>query len=85
MCVVTASITPSDVHRLKWPGYEQSGRYLHVQNDGLYITRGRLANLVCETVRHFFRAASVSRSFMKESGLLILALVAEETTTSRES
>ncbi|EPS98367.1 hypothetical protein FOMPIDRAFT_1126680, partial [Fomitopsis schrenkii] len=46
---------------IMWPGYEQSGRYLHVQNDGLYITRGRLANLVSDTVRHFLRAASRKR------------------------
>lgn len=55
----------------QWPGYDQSGRYLPVQNDGLYITRGRLANLVSETVRHFLRAASVGRSFTAGSRTLM--------------
>ncbi|KAH9930852.1 uncharacterized protein B0H18DRAFT_872753, partial [Fomitopsis serialis] len=40
-------------HVMTWPGYDRSGRYIVVQENGLFISRGRLAWAVCRQIRTF--------------------------------
>lgn len=40
-------------HVITWPGYDRSGHYIVVQENGLFITRGRLAWAVCRQIRTF--------------------------------
>ncbi|KAI0738046.1 hypothetical protein C8Q80DRAFT_293354 [Daedaleopsis nitida] len=42
---------------IAWPGYQQVGTYIHVQDSGRFITRGQLAKLLCA---HISRAVEKS-------------------------
>ncbi|KZT74083.1 hypothetical protein DAEQUDRAFT_288680 [Daedalea quercina L-15889] len=52
---------------ITWPGYPQSGKYIHVQEDGLFVTRERLAKLVCHQVQFFVRSAKRKNSHARGS------------------
>ncbi|KAI0648479.1 hypothetical protein C8Q79DRAFT_1008800 [Trametes meyenii] len=43
---------------IAWPGYEQSGTYVRVQDKSGFITRGRLAKLVCAYISRFMTRAA---------------------------
>ncbi|KAI0668330.1 hypothetical protein C8Q78DRAFT_1081205 [Trametes maxima] len=52
---------------IAWPGYEQSGTYIRVQDRNGFITRGQLAKLVCTYISRFMgRAAKLTQTLGPE-------------------
>ncbi|KAH9857464.1 hypothetical protein C2E23DRAFT_275894 [Lenzites betulinus] len=45
---------------IAWPGYEHVGKYIHVQEKGTFITRGRFAKLICTHLSRFMDRAAKS-------------------------